>query len=713
MIPQVWRRRAAWWRPVAATIAGLWLLSFSMPEPFERAAAQAGAQKGEWRTYGGDLGNTRYSPLDQINGDNFSKLEVAWRFRTDALGPRLETNFQATPLMVGRKVYFTAGTRRAAVAVDAGTGELLWMHSVNEGERGAAAPRQLSGRGLAYWTDGKEERILYVTPGYQLVALDAATGNPVRAFGQNGMVDLKTEMDQQIDLITGEIGLHATPVVASDVVIIGAAHLAGGAPRSKTNVKGFIRGFDVRTGKRLWIFHTIPRPGEFGNDTWLNDSWSYTGNAGVWAQMSVDEELGLAYLPIELPTGDYYGGNRPGNNLFAESLVAVELKTGKRRWHFQLVHHGIWDFDIPCAPILMDITVNGKTIKAVAQPTKQNWVYVFDRTNGQPVWPIEERPVEKGEVPGEWYSPTQPFVTKPPAFDRQGVTVDDLIDYTPELRAEAVKLVSRYKLGPLFTPPIVSKWEGPLATLTLPTATGGANWQGGSFDPETRMFYIFSNTSIGARGIVPADPSRSDFGWVGGTAPNPALAAAGRGGQDPQGAQAGRGGRGGGAAPAQGRGAAPAAGGGGDEGGGGGALSVQGLPLVKPPYGRITALDMNRGELAWQIAHGDTADNIKNHPALKGLNIPRTGRQGRIGVLTTKTLVIAGEGGMVTTASGQRGALLRAYNKATGADAGSVYMPAPQTGSPMTYLVNGRQHIAVAISAPGYGAELLTFRLAN
>ncbi len=720
------------WRPTVAVLAGLWFVAvFSFPEVSQPVAAQTGAQKGEWRTYGGDLANTRYSPLDQITAENFSTLEVAWRLRTDALGPRVETNFQATPLMVGGKLYFTAGTRRAAVATDAATGEILWMHSINEGERGAAAPRQLSGRGLAYWTDGKEERILYVTPGYQLIALDAATGDRVRSFGQNGIVDLKTEMDQKIDPITGEIGWQAAPVIASDVVIIGAAHLAGGAPRSKTNVKGYVRGFDVRTGKRLWIFHTIPRPGEFGNDSWLNDSWSYTGNAGVWAQMSVDEELGLAFLPVELPTGDYYGGNRPGNNLFAESLVAVELKTGKRRWHYQLVHHGIWDFDIPCAPILMDITLNGKVVKAVGQPTKQNWVYMFDRATGQPVWPIEERPVEKGEVPGEWYSPTQPWVTKPAAFDRQGVTIDDLIDFTPELRAEAVKLVSRYKLGPLFTPPLVSKWEGPLATLTLPTATGGANWQGGSFDPETKMFYIFSNTSIGARGIVPADPSRSDFGWVGGTAPNPALAAAGgqagRGGRgapaapDGQAAAAGRGGRGGagaaagqgGAAPAQGRGAAPAAGGGDDGGGGGGGLNVQGLPLVKPPYGRITALNMNTGDLVWQIAHGDTADNIKNHPALKGLDIPRTGRQGRIGVLTTKTLVIAGEGGMVTTPSGQRGAMLRAYNKATGADAGAVYMPAPQTGSPMTYMLNGRQYIAVAISAAGYGAELLVFRVPN
>jgi quinoprotein glucose dehydrogenase len=699
---------------VSTAIFSVWAVwSAWAPLP---ATGQAGAVNGEWRTYGGDLASTRYSPLDQINASNFDKLEVAWRFRTDNLGPRVENNLQATPLMVGGKLYLTAGTRRAAVALDAATGEMRWMHSIDEGQRGASAPRQLSGRGLAYWTDNKEERILYVTPGYQLVALDARTGDRIPSFGKDGIVDLKQELDQQVDPITGEIGLHAAPVVARDVIIIGAAHLAGGAPRSKTNVKGYIRGYDVRTGKRLWIFHTIPRPGEFGNDTWLNDSWSYTGNAGVWAQMSVDEELGLVYMPVELPTGDYYGGHRPGNNLFAESVVAVDLRTGQRRWHYQLVHHGIWDFDIPCAPILMDLVVNGKPVKAIGQPTKQNWVYVFDRATGQPVWPIEERQVERGEMPGEWYSPTQPFVTKPPAFDRQGVTIDDLIDYTPELRAEAVKLASRYKLGPMFTPPVVSKWEGPLGVLTLPTATGGANWQGGSFDPETKMLYIFSNTSIGVRGNVPSDPARTDFAWVSGTASNPELGRGGAPGGRGQGggAAAAAGGAGGrGAALAGGRGAAPAGGGGDEGGGGGGGLNVQGLPLVKPPYGRITALNMNRGELAWQIPHGDTPDNIRNHPALKGLNIPRTGRQGRIGVLTTKTLLIAGEGGVITQPDGRRGALLRAYDKATGKDAGAVYMPAPQTGSPMTYMVNGRQHIAVAISMGGYGAELLSFRVAN
>jgi quinoprotein glucose dehydrogenase len=654
---------------------------------------QSGATGGEWRTYGGDLASTRYAPLDQIHAGNFNRLEIAWRFRPDSLGPRFENNLQVTPLMANGKMYLTAGARRAAVALDAVTGEMLWMHSLNEGARAAASPRQQSGRGLAYWTDGKEERILYVTTGYQLVALDARNGHRLAGFGSDGIVDLKQDFDQQpLDPVTGEVALAAAPVIAKDVIIVGAAHLAGGAPKSKTHEKGYIRAYDVRSGKRLWTFHTIPRPGEFGNDSWLNDSWSYTGNAGVWAQMSVDEELETVYMPVELPTGDYYGGNRPGNGLFGESVLAVDLKTGKRKWHYQLVHHGIWDHDLPCAPILVDITVNGRAIKALAQPSKQGWVYVFDRITGQPVFPIEERPVEKGAIPGEWYSPTQPFVTRPPAFDRQGVTLDDLIDFTPALKAEGAALAARYKLGPIFTPPVVSRAEGPLGTLMLPAVTGGANWQGGSFDPETKMLYIFSNTNISPLGLVPADPARSDFGWIAGSAAAPAAAGAS--------ATA--------AAPA-GRGGPPAAPVVGGEGGGG--LTVQGLPLVKPPYGRITALNLDKGELVWQVAHGETPDNIRNHPALKGVSLPRTGRQGRIGVLTTKTLIIAGEGGFFTAPNGQRGAMLRAYDKATGQEKGAVFMPAPQTGSPMTYMVNGTQYLSVAVSAAGFGSELLTFKL--
>jgi quinoprotein glucose dehydrogenase len=665
--------------------------------------AQSGAKNGEWRTYGGDTGNTRYSPLDQINASNFGKLEVAWRFKPDNLGPRPEFQFESTPLMVGGIVYTTAGTRRAVVALDAATGEMIWMHSEREGPRGAAAPRQLSGRGLAYWSssDGRDTRILYVTPGYRLISLDAKTGVPVAGFGKDGVVDLKLDDDQDIDLVTGEVGLHSTPLVARDVVVVGAAHRSGGVPRSRMNVKGYVRGFDVRTGKRLWIFHTIPGPGEFGNDSWEKDSWTYTGNAGVWGQISVDEELGMAYLPVELPTGDYYGGHRPGNGLFGESLVAVDLTTGQRRWHFQLVHHGIWDFDIPCGPILADISVNGRTVKAVAQPTKQSWLYVFDRVTGQPIWPIEERPVPKGEVPGEWYAPTQPFVTKPPAYDLQGVSIDNLIDFTPELRAEAVQLVSKYKIGPIFTPPVVSRIEGPLATLMQ---SFSANWPGGSYDPETHILYQQSQSGTTALGLVkPVDP-KIDLNYVQGSAATGMRTTLGSGGG--AGADASAADRAAARTPtAPAAPAAPAA-----EGGGGG-LTVKGLPLIKPPYGRITAIDMNKGEILWQVPHGDTPDNVKNSPALKGVNVPKTGQSGNVGTLVTKTLVIAGDPRVTTRSAGQRGAMLRAYDKATGQEVGAVYMPAQQSGSPMTYMFNGRQYIVVAISGGNYSAELLAFRL--
>ncbi len=636
--------------------------------------AQSGATNGEWRTYGGDLGNTRYSPLDQINASNFNKLQVAWRFNTASLGPRPEFNLEATPLMAGGVVYSVAGSRRDVVALDAATGELLWMHAEKEGPRGEAAPRRLSGRGLAYWTNGREERILYVTPGYRLIALDAKTGFMVPGFGKSGVVDLKMDDDQEIDLINGEVGLHAAPTVAGDTIIIGAAHLTGGAPKSKRNVKGYVRGFDVKTGKRLWIFHTIPKPGEFGYNTWEGDSADYTGNTGVWGQISVDEQLGLVYLPVELPTGDYYGGHRPGNGLFGESIVAVDIKTGQRKWHYQLVHHGIWDWDIPCAPMLVDFTLNGRVIKAVAQPTKQSILYVFDRATGQPIWPIEERPVPQGDVPGEKYSPTQPIPTKPPAYGRTGTSIDELIDFTPELRAEAVKFVAKYKLGPLFTPPVVSKVEGPLGTLVFGCCQGGTGWPGGSYDPQTHMLYTFTWANVSSLGLLPPDGSRSDMNYISGTARAAASAPAGG-----EGAQVG--------------------------------LTVQGLPLFKPPYGSISAINLDKGEMAWQVAHGETPDAVRNNPALKGLNIPRTGRGGLVGVLTTGSLVIAGERGTVTNPQGQNVAMLRAYDKATGKDAGAVSMPAQQTGSPMTYMANGKQYVVIAIGGPGYPGELLAFRL--
>ena len=680
----------------AALVAGLMATAAGISGQSGPTKAAPGTKTGEWPAYGADLAHTKYSPLDQINADNFSKLEIAWRFKTDNLGTRPEYKLEGTPLMVGGVLYATAGTRRSVVALDAGTGELLWVHGEHEGERGAAAPRQLSGRGLAYWTDGKEERILYVTPGYRLIALDARTGVPVATFGKNGAVDLKLDIDQNIELVAGEIGLQSAPVVARDVVIIGAAFREGMTAKSYKNNKGYVRGFDVRTGKRLWIFHTIPIKGEVGYETWLNGSADYTGNTGVWTQISIDQELGLVYLPVETPSSDFYGGHRPGNNLFAESLVCVDLKTGRRKWHYQMVHHPLWDHDLSSAPLLADITVGGRVIKAVALPSKQCFLYVFDRVTGQPVWPIEERPAEKGDVPGEWYSPTQPFPTRPPAYCRNGVSVDDLIEFTPELRAEALKAVSKYKLGPVYTPPVISKLEGPLATLTLATASGGTNWPGGSYDPETRTVYVYAcNSCLMPIGLIPP-PSKeiSDIRYVLGTAGQPFRISTGPG--ENVGADAPR--------PAS----TPQAG----RGGGSFGLNVQGLPLIKPPYGTISAISLDRGEIVWQVPHGETPDVIRNHPALKGLEIPRTGQPGYgIGTLVTKTLVIAGDSQVTTTPTHPRGAMLRAYDKATGKEVGAVYMPAPQSGSPMTYMLNGQQHIVVAVSGGPYSGEYLAFKL--
>ena len=628
-----------------------------------------------------------YSPLDQINKDNFSKLQVAWRLNTDVFGPRPDTLYSATPLMVGGVLYSTVGTRRAVVALNAATGELLWMHAEDEGPRGQNAPRSGAGRGVSFWssTDGSDQRIIYVTPGYRMLALNAKTGVPISTFGQDGVVDLKLENDQELDLVTADLGLNSTPLVAGDVVVVGSAQRFSGAPRTMNNAKGYVRAFDVRTGKRLWIFHTIPKPGEFGYDTWENDSALKNGNNGVWAQMSADLELGLVYLPVEMPTGDYYGGNRPGNTLFDESLVALDLKTGKRKWHYQMVHHGVWDYDLSCAPILFDVTVNGRRIRALAQATKQAFLFVLNRETGEPIWPVEERPVPQSTVPGEKTSPTQPFPTRPAPFDRQGIAIDDLIDFTPALRAEALEVIKRYQIGPLFTPPVLSNLDGPLATLQVPADTGGANWPGGSFDPETNRLYIHSHTTVFAVGIVPANPAVSDMGFVSGQA---------------------RAGGAGAAAPGGGRGAAPG------RGGGRGGTSVQGLPLIKPPYDRITAYDMNTGALIWQKTHSSTPDEIKNHPALKGLDLPRLGQPGRtfIGTLTTKTLLIAGDGGVHTNGAGERVALLRAYDKATGADVGAVNMPAKQTGSPMSYMINGRQYIVVAVSGVN-GGELIAYAL--
>jgi quinoprotein glucose dehydrogenase len=680
----------------AASLAGLLILAPSNP------SAQTGPTvNGEWRSYAGDLRNHHYSPLDQINASNFNRLEVAWRFKTDSLGPRPEFKLEGTPLVVNGVLYTTGGTRRSVVALDAVTGELIWVHSEREGARAAASPRQLSGRGVAYWSDGTDERILYVTTGYRLIALDATSGNRIVSFGQNGIVDLKEGavygIDQQIDPEKGEIGLHATPAVTDDgVVMVGSAFLEGGTPKTHNNTKGSVRGYDVRTGKRLWTFSTIPRAAEFGADTWEKDSWATNGNVGVWNQIAVDQELGLAYLPVETPSSDFYGGLRPGNNLFAESIVAIDYKTGRRRWYFQLVHHPIWNMDIAAAPILVDLNVGGQKVKAVAVMGKQAMLYLFDRETGKPVFPIEERPVPQSDVPGEKTSPTQPFPTKPPPYDHQGVTLENLIDFTPELHAEALKVAARYKTGPIFTPPPVSRAEGPIAGFR---SSGGTNWPGGSYDPETHIAYIPSFTAMPILGLLPP-PSKefSDIPYVSGNALTGVRYISGPG--ENVGADA--------LAALNTRGTTEATT---NDTSVNANASPFGLPLLKPPYGRITAIDLDRGEFVWQVAHGETPDSVRNHPMLKGLTIPRTGQSGAVGALVTKTLVIMGDPLATTAPNRPRGAMLRAYDKTAGREVGAVFMPAQQSGTPMTYSVNGRQFIVVAVSGGNYSGEYLAFAL--
>lgn len=627
------------------------------------ASAQTASADGEWLYYGGDLGSRRYSPLDQINRDTIKDLEIEWRWNGNNLGPGPDYNFRATPIMVNGVMYTTAGTRRAAVAIHPGTGETLWIYRHDEGERGNSAPRKNSGRGVSYWSDGQDERIFFITPAYFMVALNAKTGRPYPDFGRDGIVDLREGLDAPVDLVKSTIGSSTPGIIVGDTIVVGAAFPSGGAPPTKEMPIGHIRGYDVRTGERKWIFHTIPQPGEFGHDTWEDDSWRYTGNASVWTSMSADPELGYVYLPMEAPTGDYYGGHRPGDNLFSQALVCLDAETGERVWHFQTVHHGIWDYDLPAAPVLADITVDGKQIPAIAQITKQGFTFVFDRRTGEPVWPIEERPVAPSTVPGEKTAPTQPFPTKPAPFDRQGVSVDDLIDFTPELHEQALEIAKSYTLGPLFTPPTVVT-ETNKGTLSLPGSVGGANWQGAALDPETGILYVSSSTKPDPLGLVNA-PEVSNMDYI------------------------------------RGRGLSlPGAGG------------PQGLPLIKPPWGRITAIDLNSGEHVWMTPNGDTPEVVRNHPALAGVDLPRTGHPDRVGLLATKTLLFAGEGsGLFAAPPGTGGPTFRAYDKKTGKVLHALELPAHQTGVPMTYMFEGNQYIVVAVGARGVPAELIALRL--
>ena len=657
------------------------------------AGAQTSVPDGEWHAIGRDAANTKYSPLDQIDADNFMDLEVAWRWTSlsTAVAEANErirpSQFKSVPLMADGLVYVSTALGQVA-ALDAGTGEPVWSYDPRIYAYLDRPPNMgWHHRGVSYWKDSESDdaRIFIASHDKRLVALDARTGRRYPDFGTGGYVDLTAGFEREID--ASRMTWSSPVAIAGDTVIVGSI-VQDTRLTLREASPGHVRAYEARTGEMKWIFRTIPRGDDFGADTWGNESWRYSGHSNVWSYMAVDEEAGYVYLPTGTPSNDWYGGMRPGDNLFAESIVAVDVETGERVWHFQAIHHGLWDWDFPTGPNLLDITVDGRTIHALAQPTKQGFLFVLDRATGEPVWPIEERPVPAGDVPGEWYSPTQPFPTKPPAYDRQGVTVDDLIDFTPELRAEALEVASRYRLGPIFTPPVVSRREGPLGTFIRPSRT---NWPGGAYDPETLILYVPSSAAFSALGLVPPDPDQSDLEYIQGNAITGPRRTAGAGSQV-GGGQRVVSGRGGGAS-------------------GRTRTTVRGLPLLKPPWGRISAIDMDRGEILWQIPHGETPDFVRNHPALAGVDIPRTGRTGAPGVLVTKTLVISGEMGYFRTPSGRRGAMLRAYDKATGAEVGAVYLPAPQSGSPMTYLHDGQQYLVVAVSGGNYSGELLAFRL--
>ena len=660
------------------------------------APAVVAGQTVEWPSYASDVSGTKYSPLDQINESTVHDLEIVWRQPVipDAIrngdttrGPLASQN---TPLMAGGLLYVTTGFGSVA-ALDPTTGDVVWHDDENlaprsgaQGSRRADLPESVIGvgdavvtpgrgrppRGVAYWTDGDDARVLALR-GPILVALNAKTGLRYPDFGDGGEVDLRQGLIREFP----RYNWYTAPLVVNDSVIIGSIVpdiLNNRQPATKESPRGDVRAFDLRTGELIWTFHTVPLDGQFGIDTWGIDpdsdqpSWEYTGNTNLWAHPTADPELGYVYLPLSTPANDYYGGHRPGNNLFGESLVCVDAETGERIWHFQAVHHGVWDYDFPASAILLDIVVDGRAIKAVAVVSKQAFTYVFDRVTGEPVWPIEERPVPPSNVPGEQMPATQPFPTKPPAFDLQGVRIDDLIDFTPELRAEAIEILDQYEWGPLFTPPtlIDPAPGGKKGTIVSPGVGGGANWQGAGADPETGILYVTSVYMQNVVGLTTSQHPRSDVRYV-----REAYTSA---------------------------------------------LGPQGLPLFKPPYGRITAIDLNAGEILWQIPNGE---GPRGHPALKDLDLPWLGQHGRASVLVTKALVFAGEGANVGLAALTQfwgdpgGKMFRAYDKRTGEVVWEMELPGGTSGSPMTYMVDGRQYIVVAVGWRDVPAEWVALAL--
>ena len=629
---------------------------------------------GEWRHYTGDQAVTKYSQLDQINPDNVSNLRVIWRRPavdarfTDAFPDlRLSPNLRGTPVLIDGALYAPNGVGLVE-AFDPGTGETLWVQEPPEGGLGRD-----STRGVAFWSDASEQRLFSTRRDY-LYALDAATGRAVPSFGNNGRVNLNQGLDNPW---AGEYSWTSGPLVVGDVIIIGG-NGGGGSDSSVTRESApeDVRGFDARTGRRLWTFHVMPRPGEFGGETWPEDAWTVEGAMGSWAPISADEELGYVYIGLSAPNNSRYGGHRPGTNLFSNSLVCLDVRTGERVWHYQLVHHDLWDADV-LTPVLGDITVNGRLIKAVIVTSKRPDLFVFDRVTGEPVWPIEERPVPSSTVPGEQSWPTQPFPTKPPAFDLHGFTLDDVIDFTPELRAEAIELLEPFVLGPAFTPAsLVSEAPaGKVGTFVVP-GPGATNVNGGAFDPETGIFYIVSHTSPFIAGLY--SPTDEEL-------PNGSRKTKLRYAVEIS--------RFGFEARMPGTELLP---------------GPQGLPFTKPPYGRITAIDLNRGEHVWVAANGE---GPRDHPALRDLNLPPLGTPGRPTPLLTKTLLFLGEGSEVLVATAGGGKMFRAYDKTNGRVLWETELAAGTTAGPMTYMFEGKQYLVVPIGDNQSAAEWVALAL--
>lgn len=627
-------------RPLCA-VCCLLVLAVAAP-----AWAQHGPKDGEWPHYGGDSGSTKYSPLDQINRDNVQELTVAWKWSSPE-NERIKQNrrlrtfaYEATPIVVGGVMY-TCSSHGDVIAIDPGSGETLWTYDTESWKAGRPTNLGFVMRGVTYWQDGDDKRVFIATGDARLIAVNAETGKPIESFGESGAVDLTKGLRRPVD--RRYYAVTSPPVVCRGVVVVGSSIFDG--PTRNEMPPGDVRGFDAKTGKQKWVFHSIPQEGEYGNDTWEQDSWKLAGNANVWTLMSTDEELGYVYLPFGTPTNDWYGGHRPGSGLFGETLVCVKADTGERVWHFQHVHHGVWDYDLCAAPALCDITVDGKKIKALAQVTKQAFCWVLDRETGKPVWPIEERPVPQSKVSGEKTWPTQPFPTKPEPYEFQGVKEEFLIDFTPELRAEAIKLLGKFNYGPLYSPPTVDK-----PMINMPGWAGGGNWFGCTFDPTSNILYIPCNRdAIGVQLIQP-DPARSDFNYVGTLEMN--------------------------------------------------IEGPKGLPIFKPPYTHLTAVNMNTGDTMWKVPIGD---GPRDNPALAGMDLPKLGDLGRPFVLTT--------GSLIFVAHGSQHKRLFAFTKDTGEEVFRFDLPLTPQGSPMTYSHEGKQYIVVPVGGRVEESALVTLSL--